>query len=232
MHTDLHECVGHASGKLAEGTDPNALKNYASSLEEARADLFALYYMMDKKIIELGLLPNEDAAKAAYDTYIRNGLLTQIVRIKPGKDIEEAHMSNRAAICHWVYEKGKAENVVEIFRRDGKTYVRINDYQKLRQLFGEMLREIQRIKSEGDFEAGKRLIEEYGVKVDPRLHAEILERYEKLKLAPYSGFINPILSPVYGKDSTITDVTVEYTNDYLGQMLYYGLNYSFLKVKN
>ncbi len=232
LHTDLHECVGHASGKLAEGTDPNALKNYASSLEEARADLFALYYIMDKKILELGLLPDEDAAKAAYDAYIRNGLLTQIVRIKPGKDIEEAHMRNRAAICHWVYEKGKAENVIEFFRRDGKTYVKINDYQKLRNLFGEMLREIQRIKSEGDFEAGKRLIEEYGVKVDPRLHTEILERYEKLKLAPYSGFINPILSPVYGKDSTITDVNIEYTNDYLGQMLYYGLNYSYLKVKN
>ena len=228
LHTDLHECVGHASGKLAEGTDPNALKNYASPLEEARADLFALYFMMDKKLLDLGLLPVEDAAKASYDAYLRNGLLTQIVRIKPGKDIEEAHMRNRSAISHWVYEKGRKENVVEIFRKDNKSYIGINDYLKLRNLFGDLLKEIQRIKSEGDYEAGKNLIENYGVKVDPDLHAEILERYKKLNLAPYTGFVNPILLPVYNTNGEITDVVFEYVDDYLGQMLEYGRKYSFL----
>ena len=228
LHTDLHECVGHASGKLAEGTDPNALKNYASPLEEARADLFALYFMMDKKLLDLGLLPVEDAAKASYDAYLRNGLLTQIVRIKPGKDIEEAHMRNRSAISHWVYEKGRKENVVEIFRKDNKSYVGINDYLKLRNLFGDLLKEIQRIKSEGDYEAGKNLIENYGVKVDQDLHAEILERYKKLNLAPYTGFVNPILLPVYNTNGEITDVVLEYVDDYLGQMLEYGRKYSFL----
>jgi dipeptidyl-peptidase-3 len=232
LHTDLHECVGHASGKLADGTDPNALKNYASALEEARADLFALYYMMDKKIIELGLLPNEDAAKASYDAYMRNGLLTQVVRIKTGKDIEEAHMRNRSAICHWVHEKGKAENVVGFVKRDGKTFVKINDYKKLRSLFGVLLKEIQRVKSEGDFESGKNIIEDYGVKIDPLLHVEILERYSKLNLAPYTGFVNPILIPVYDSNGSIIDITVEYTDDFLGQMLYYGKNYSFLPVNN
>jgi dipeptidyl-peptidase III len=228
LHTDLHECVGHASGKLAEGTDPNALKNYASALEEARADLFALYYMMDKKIINLGLLPNEDAGKASYDAFLRNGLLTQVVRIKPGKDIEEAHMRDRSAISHWVYEKGKGENVVEYIKQNNKSYVKINDYQKLRSLFGELLKEIQRIKSEGDFEAGKKLIEDFGVKIDPQLHAEILDRYSKLNLAPYTGFVNPELIPVYNSNGEITDVTVKYINDYLSQMMYYGKNYSFL----
>ena len=228
LYTDLHECVGHASGKLAEGTDPNALKNYSSSLEEARADLFALYYIMDKKLIELGLVPGRDAAKASYDTYLRNGLLTQIVRIKPGKEIEEAHMRNRSAISHWVYEKGKRENVVEIFRNEGKSYIRINDYERLRHLFGKMLREIQRIKSEGDYEEGKKLIENYGVKVDPDLHSEILERYEKLNLAPYTGFVNPELIPVFNNAGEITNIEVEYVNDFLGQMLEYGRNYSFL----
>ena len=228
LHTDLHECVGHASGKLAPGTDPNALKNYASSLEEARADLFALYFIMDKKILELGLLPDEDAAKASYDTYLRNGLLTQVVRIKPGKDIEEAHMRNRSAIAHWVYEKGRPENIVELIRKEEKSYVRINDYLKLRNLFGELLREIQRVKSEGDYETGKRLIENFGVKVDPDLHAEILERYKKLNLAPYTGFVNPKLIPVYNEEGEMTDVEVEYVNDYLGQMLEYGMNFSFL----
>jgi dipeptidyl-peptidase III len=232
LHTDLHECIGHASGKLAEGTDPKALKNYSSALEEARADLFALYYIMDKKIIELGLLPNEIAARASYDTYVRNGLLTQIVRIKPGKDIEEAHMRNRAAICHWVFEKGKAENVVEIFKRDGKSFVRINDYKKLRILFGKLLKEIQRIKSQGDFESGKMMIETYGVKIDPELHSEILARYSKLNLAPYTGFVNPELSPVYDANGSITDVLVEYTDDFLGQMLHYGKKYSFLPVNS
>ena len=228
LHTDLHECVGHASGKLAEGTDPNALKNYASPLEEARADLFALYFMMDKKLLDLGLLPVEDAAKASYDAYLRNGLLTQIVRIKPGKDIEEAHMRNRSAISHWVFEKGRKENVVEIYRKDNKSYVGINDYLRLRNLFGDLLKEIQRIKSEGDYEAGKNLIENYGVKVDPDLHAEILERYKKLNLAPYTGFVNPILLPDYNTNGDITDVIVQYPTDYLEQMLDYGRNYSFL----
>ncbi len=232
LHTDLHECVGHASGKLAEGTNPNALKNYYSPLEEARADLFALYYLRDKKMTELGLLPDEEASKAAFDSYLRNGLLTQIVRIKPGRDIEEAHMRNRSAISHWVYEKGKDDNVVEFLKRDGKTYVKINDYDKLRNLFGELLKEIQRIKSEGDFEAGKKLIEDYGVRVDPDLHAEILARYEKLNLAPYTGFINPMLTPVLNTGNEISDVKVEYVDDYLSQMMYYGRNYSFLPVNN
>jgi dipeptidyl-peptidase-3 len=228
LHTDLHECVGHASGKLADGTDPNALKSYASALEEARADLFALYYMMDNKIIELGLLPGEDSAKESYDTYLRNGLLTQLARIKPGKNIEEAHMRNRSAICHWVYAKGQAGKVIEMLKHDGKTYVRINDYSRLRQLFGELLREIQRIKSEGDYEAGKNIIEDYGVRVDPILHSEILTRYEKLNLAPYTGFVNPDLIPEYDINGAITDIKVEYVSDYLGQMMEYGREYSFL----
>lgn len=229
LHTDLHECVGHASGKLADGTDPNALKNYASPLEEARADLFALYFMMDKKITDLKLLPSGDAAKAEYDNYIRNGLMTQLVRIKPGKDIEQAHMRGRAMISHWAFEKGKQENVIEMFSREGKTYVKINDYKKLQALFGELLKEIQRIKSEGDFEGGKNLIESYGVKVDQALHAELLGRYEKLNLAPYTGFINPMLIPLYNEKGEITDVTVEYLTDYVSQMMYYGKNYAFLK---
>jgi dipeptidyl-peptidase-3 len=228
LHTDLHECVGHASGKLAAGTDPNALKNYASALEEARADLFALYYITDEKIPELGLLPCEDAAKASYDTYLRNGLLTQLVRVKPGKNIEEAHMRNRSAICHWVYAKGYEGKVIEVLKRDDKTYVRINDYLKLRQLFGDLLKEIQRIKSEGDYEAGKNLIEDYGVKFDHVLHAEILSRYEKLNLAPYTGFVNPRLIPEYDVNCAITDIKVEYVSDYLGQMMEYGREYSFL----
>jgi dipeptidyl-peptidase-3 len=228
LHTDLHECVGHASGKLADGTDPNALKNYASPLEEARADLFALYYMMDRKVVELGLLPDEEAAMALYDAYLRNGLLTQIVRIKPGKDIEEAHMRNRAAISRWVYDRGRKENVVVSFKEKNKSFIKINDYYKLRILFGELLREVQRIKSEGDYKAGKILIESYGVKVDPVLHAEILDRYEKLKLAPYTGFVNPKLIPEYNINGEIANVKVEYVNDYLGQMLDYGREYSFL----
>jgi dipeptidyl-peptidase III len=228
LQTDLHECVGHASGKLREGTDPSALKNYASSLEEARADLFALYYMMDKKILELGLLPSVDAAKAEYDGFIRNGLMTQLVRIKPGKEIEEAHMRDRSAISHWVYEKGKPDNVIEMFQKDGRSYVKINDYKKLQILFGELLMEIQRIKSEGDFESGKNIIENYGVKVDATLHNELLARYAKLNLAPYTGFINPRLIPVVDANGEITDVKVEYTNDYLGQMMEYGKKYSFL----
>ena len=232
LETDLHECVGHASGKLAEGTDPNALKNYASTLEEARADLFALYFMMDKKIIDLGLLPDSDAAKAGYDSFVRNGLLTQLVRILPGNVIEEAHMRDRSLISHWVYEKGKAENVIDIIKHTGKTYVKINDYQKLKVLFGELLKEIQRIKSEGDYEAGKRLVEDYGIKIHNRLHTEILERYAMLNLAPYTGFVNPELVPLYNPDGEIIDITVKYTDDYLGQMMNYGKNYSFLTVKS
>ncbi len=228
IHTDLHECVGHASGRLAEGTDPNALKNYASALEEARADLFALYYIMDERVLELGLLPDADAAKASYDVYIRNGLLTQLVRIKPGKDIEEAHMRCRSAISHWTYQMGRVEKVIELFRQGNKTFVRINDYKKLRVLFGSMLMEIQRIKSEGDFESGKRIIEDFGVKVDGALNEEILTRYAKLNLAPYTGFVNPELVPVYDSNGGITDVTVEYTDDYLEQMMDYGRNFSFL----
>ncbi len=230
LHTDMHECIGHASGKLAPGTDPNALKNYASPLEEMRADLFALYFMMDPKMIETGLMPSDEPAKALYDNYIRNGLITQIVRIKPGKDIEQAHMRCRSAIAHWVFEKGKAENVMETVKRDDKTYIRINDYMKLRTLFGEMLREVQRIKSEGDFEAGRSMIENYGVKIDQDLHKEILARYEKLNLAPYSGFVNPVMTAVSDAQGNITDVKIEYCSDYLGQMMEYGKKYSFLPV--
>ena len=228
LHTDLHECVGHASGKLAEGTDPNALKNYASPLEEARAELFALYYLTDPKLVELGLFPDSEAGKAAYDGYIRNGLLTQLVRIQPGKQIEQAHMRARSVISQWAYEKGKPDNIIEIVKKDGKTYARINDYGRLRDLFGQLLREIQRIKSEGDFEAGKALVENYGVKVDPVIHNEMLERYNKLNLAPYTGFINPLLIPVTDGNGNIIDVKVEYKDDYLEQMLYYGRNYSYL----
>ena len=228
LHTDLHECVGHASGKLAPGTDPNSLKSYASALEEARADLFALYYIADKKLIDLGLIPDFDAVRSSYDTYIRNGLLTQNVRIQPGKNIEEAHMRNRAAICQWVFNKGKNNNVISLFRNNGKTYVKINDYEKLRLLFGDLLKEIQRIKSEGDYDAGKNLIESFGVKIDQELHNEILDRYKRLNLAPYTGFVNPELIPVYNSDGNITDIKVRYVDDYLGQMLEYGRNYSFL----
>lgn len=228
LHTDMHECIGHASGKLAPGTDPNALKNYASPLEEMRADLFALYFMMDPKMTEIGLVPSDEPAMALYDNYIRNGFLTQIVRIQPGKDIEQAHMRCRSSIAHWVYEKGKADNVIEVLKRDGKTYIRINDYRKLRSLFGEMLKEVQRIKSEGDLAAGKNMIENYGVKIDQDLHKEILARYAGLNLAPYSGFVNPVMTPVTDTNGKITDVKIEYCSDFLGQMMEYGKNYSFL----
>ena len=230
LHTDLHECVGHASGKLAEGTDPAALKSYASTLEEARADLFALYYMMDRKILKLDLLPSIKAAYAEYDTYIRNGLMTQLVRINPGKQIEQAHMRGRALISRWAYEMGIKDNVIEFFLKDNKTYVRINDYKKLQSLFGTLLKEIQRIKSEGDYEAGMKLVESYGIKVDPTLHEELLERYAKLKLAPYTGFVNPKLVPEYNDSGEITEIRVEYPANYISQMLYYGKNYSFLPI--
>jgi len=228
LHTDMHECIGHASGKLAPGTDPNALRNYASPLEEMRADLFALYFMMDPKMTEIGLVPSDEPARTQYDSYIRNGFLTQIVRIQPGKDIEQAHMRCRSSIAHWVYEKGKAGNVIEVVKRDGKTFVRINDYQKLRTLFGEMLMEVQRIKSEGDFAAGRNMIENFGVKIDSELHSEILSRYAGLNLAPYSGFVNPVMTPVTDSNGKITDVKIEYCSDFLGQMMEYGKEYSFL----
>ena len=226
LHTDLHEVLGHASGQLLPGVSPEALKNYHSPIEEARADLFALYYLMDDKMVELGLLPNLDAKKANYDIGIRNGLMTQLTRIQPGKTIEQAHMRSRALVSHWVYEKGKPENVISKEIKGGKTYFVINDHQKLRQLYGELLAEVQRITSEGDYEAARDLVETYGVQVDQELHKEVLERYSKLKLAPYGGFINPAYTPVI-KNGKIVDVKVEYPNDYVKQMLRYGKDYSF-----
>jgi len=227
LHTDLHEVLGHASGQLLTGVSPEALKNYHSPIEEARADLFALYYLMDEKMVELGLLPNLDAAKANYDSNIRNGLMTQLTRIQPGKTIEQAHMRCRALVSHWVYEKGKPENVISKEVKEGKTYFVINDHQKLRQLYGKLLVEVQRITSEGDYEAARNLVETYGVQVDQELHKEVLERYSKLKLAPYGGFINPIYTPVI-KNGKIEDVKIAYPDDYVKQMLRYGKEYSFL----
>jgi len=228
LHTDLHEVLGHGSGQLLPGVEYESLKNYHSPVEEARADLFALYYLMDDKMVELGLLPNLEAAKADYDANIRNGLMTQLTRIQPGKTIEQAHMRARALIAQWVYEKGKPENVITKEIKDGKTFFVINDYQKLRQLYGELLAEVQRITSEGDYEAARDLVENYGVQVDPELHEEVLERYNKLNLAPYGGFINPIYTPV--KDNgEITDIQIAYPADYVEQMLRYGRDYSFLE---
>lgn len=228
LHTDLHECLGHGSGRLLPGVDPDALKAHGSTLEEARADLFALYYLADPKLIELGLLDNPDAYKASYYKYILNGLMTQLMRIEPGKDVEEAHMRNRQLIAAWVYEKGKADNVIEMVKRDGKTYIKINDYAKLRDLFGQLLAEVQRIKSEGDYEAGRNLVETYAVKVDPELHKEVLERYATLDIAPYKGFVNPVYTPETDKDGNITDVTVTYGEDYLPQVLRYSEQYRTL----
>lgn len=232
LHTDLHECLGHGSGKLLPGIDPDALKAYGSTIEEARADLFGLYYLPDDKLVELGLTPNKEAFKAAYYTYMMNGLMTQLVRIAPGDSIEEAHMRNRQLIAKWAFEKGAADKVVELVKQNGKTYVLINDYYKLRDLFGELLAEIQRIKSEGDFTAARSLVEDYAVKVDPVLHAEILERYKKLNLAPYKGFINPVYEAVTDKDGNITDVKLSYEEGYAGQMLRYGKDYSNLPSQN
>lgn len=229
LHTDLHECLGHASGRLLPGVDPDALKAHGSTLEEARADLFALYYLADPKLLELGLLDNPDAYKAEYYKYILNGLMTQLMRIEPGKDVEEAHMRNRQLISAWVYEKGKPDNVIEMVKRDGKTFIKINDYAKLRELFGQLLGEVQRIKSEGDYRAGRDLVENYGVKVDPALHKEVLERYAKLNIAPYKGFVNPVYTPVTDKDGNITDVTISYDEDYLPQVLRYSKQYRTLK---
>jgi dipeptidyl-peptidase-3 len=227
IHTDMHEVLGHGSGQLLPGVGPEALKNYHSPIEESRGDLFALYYMMDEKLLELGLLPHPDAAKAEYDANIRNGLMTQLTRIEPGKTIEQAHMRGRAMVSHWVYEKGKAENVISREVKDGKTYFVINDYQKLRQLYGRLLAEVQRITSEGDYEGARNLIETYGVQVDQELHKEVLGRYAKLNLAPYSGFVNPIYTPVI-ENGRLVDVKISYTEGYVEQMLRYGKAYSFL----
>ena len=228
LHTDLHECLGHGSGKLLPGVDPDALKAYGSTIEEARADLFGLYYVADPKLVELGLTPDGEAYKAEYYTYLMNGLMTQLVRIEPGNNVEEAHMRNRQLIARWVFEKGAADKVVEMVKKDGKTYVVVNNYEKLRELFGELLAEIQRIKSTGDYEAARELVETYAVKVDPVLHKEILERYKKLNLAPYKGFINPKYEAVTDADGKILDVKVTYDEDYPEQMLRYSKDYSVL----
>ena len=228
LHTDLHECVGHGSGKLLPGVDADALKAYGSTIEEARADLFGLYYLADAKLVELGLVPDAEAFKAEYYSYMMNGLMTQLVRIEPGRTVEEAHMRNRQLIARWVWEQGREANVVEIVVREGKTYVRINDYVQLRTLFGKLLAEVQRIKSEGDYEAARRLVEDYGVQVDPKLHAEILQRYERLHLAPYKGFINPVYTLQTDAEGNVTDVQVTYTEGYAEQMLRYSREYSNL----
>jgi len=233
LHTDMHECIGHASGQINAGiaTPDKTLKNYASTLEEARADLVGLYYVVDQKLIDLGVSPSKEVGMAGYDNFMMNGLMTQLTRLKPGEQLEEAHMRNRQTIARWAYEKGKKDNVVEFVKNNGKTYVRINDYNKLRDLFGQLLKEIQRIKSEGDYTAGKNLVENYGVKVDPVLHKEILERYAKLNVKPYRGFIQPHLVAVMDGDK-ITDVKVEYPKSFFTQMMEYGKNYAFLPVHN
>ena len=233
LHTDMHEVIGHASGQInpGVGTTDQTLKNYASTLEEARADLVALYFAIDPKLVDIGVMPTIDVGKAEYDKYITNGLMTQLYRIKPGQQLEEAHMRNRQLVAGWAFEKGQADKVIERLTRDGKTYFRINDYAKLRGLFGQLLREIQRIKSEGDFEAGKNLVETYGVKVDQALLAEVHRRYAPLNIAPFMGFIQPRLVPVR-KGDDIVDVKIEYPTDFLGQMLDYGRHYAFLPVRN
>jgi len=230
LHTDLHECVGHGSGKLLPGVDPDALKAYGSTIEEARADLFGLYYLPDEKLVELGLTPDKEAYKAEYYAYMMNGLLTQMVRIEPGCDLEEAHMRNRQLIARWALENGKSMNVVELVKKEGKTYVKINDYLQLRGLFAVLLSEIQRIKSEGDYEAARALVEKYAVKLDATLHEEILNRYRSLHLAPYKGFINPVYLPQYDAEGRIVDVKLDYTEGYIEQMLRYGRDYSNLTI--
>lgn len=230
LHTDLHECLGHGSGQLLPDTDPDALKAYASTLEEARADLFGLYYLADPKMQELGLVPDGEAFKAEYYKYMMNGLLTQLVRIEEGKDVEEAHMRNRQLIARWVFEQGAADKVVELKKREGKTFVVINDYQQLRALFGKLLAEVQRIKSEGDYEAGRSLVENYGVKIDPVLHHEIRERYVRLHLSPYKGFVNPVMREVKDDSGHVTDITLDYTEGYAEQMLRYSRDYSYLSL--
>lgn len=230
LHTDLHECVGHGSGKLLPGVDPDALKAYGSTIEEARADLFGLYYLPDEKLVELGLTPDKEAYKAEYYAYMMNGLLTQMVRIEPGCDLEEAHMRNRQLIARWALENGKSKNVVELVKKEGKTYVKINDYFQLRGLFAALLSEIQRIKSEGDYEAARALVEKYAVKLDATLHEEILNRYRSLHLAPYKGFVNPVYLPQYDAEGRIVDVKLDYTEGYIEQMLRYGRDYSNLTI--
>lgn len=230
LHTDLHECVGHGSGKLLPGVDPDALKAYGSTIEEARADLFGLYYLPDEKLVELGLTPDKEAYKAEYYAYMMNGLLTQMVRIEPGCDLEEAHMRNRQLIARWALENGKSKNVVELVKKEGKTYVKINDYLQLRGLFAALLSEIQRIKSEGDYEAARALVEKYAVKLDATLHEEILNRYRSLHLAPYKGFVNPVYCPQYDAEGRIVDVKLDYTEGYTEQMLRYGRDYSNLTI--
>lgn len=228
LHVDLHECLGHGSGQLLPGVSSEALKNYSSALEETRADLFALYYTMDAKMVELGIMPSLDVAKAEYVSYIRNGLMLQLNRIEYGKNIEQAHMRNRQLIAAWCFEKGKAENVIERVEKEGKTYFVVNDFEKLRALFGELLKEVQRIKSEGDYEAGKALVETYAVKVDTALHKEVLDRFKDLKLAPYSGFVNPEFELIE-ENGVIRDVKIKYVEDFATQMLDYSTNYSVLK---
>jgi dipeptidyl-peptidase-3 len=230
LHTDLHECLGHGSGIILPGVDPDGLKAYSSTLEEARADLFALYYLADAKLVELGLVPDAEAYKAEYYRYIMNGLMTQLVRIEAGKNVEEAHMRNRQLIARWVYEKGKSDNgdVIELKKRDGRTCVVINDYSRLRSLFGQLLAEVQRIKSEGDFEAGRQLVESYGVKVDQDLHAEVRTRYAELHLAPYKGFVNPVMKEVKNHRGEVENILLDYTEGYTEQMLRYSATYSFL----
>ena len=233
LHTDLHEVIGHASGQIKPGvgTPKQTLKNYASVIEEARADLVALYYAIDQKLVDIGVMPSIEVGKAEYNKYIRNGLMLQLNRIEFGENIEQAHMRNRQLVSKWVYEKGKNENVIERKIKEDKTYFVINDYQKLRQLFGVLLRDVQRITSEGDYEAAKKLVETYGVEVDKELHKEVKERYARLNIAPYKGFINPVLKPIYNGEK-IVDVKIEYPEDFVEQMLYYDENYSFLPVKN
>ena len=231
LHTDLHECLGHGSGKLLPGVDPDAMKAYGSTIEEARADLFALYYLADPKLVELGIFSDPDTYKAEYYKYLMNGLMTQLYRIEPGKNVEEAHMRNRKLISEWCLKMGKKEKVVELVKRKGKTYVKVNDYQKLRDLFGKLLAEIQRIKSEGDYEAGRALVENYGVVIDKKLHQEVLDRYANLDIAPYKGFVNPIYNVVKDANGNITNITVSYGENYIDQMLRYSRDYSPLTNK-
>lgn len=233
LHTDMHEVIGHASGKIEEGvgTPNETLKNYADTLEEARSDLVSLYYARDPKLVEIGVMPSGEVGRVMYDNYIRNGLLWQLRRLKPGENLEQAHMRNRQMVSKWVYEQGREQNVIERVDEDGKTYFVIRDYEALRELFGQLLREIQRIKSQGDLEAGRDLVETYGVRVDPELHAQVLERFEKLDIAPYSGFINPRLVPVM-EGEEIVEVEIEFPDDFTEQMLYYGKEYSLLPTYN
>lgn len=234
LHTDLHEVIGHASGQIESGigTPKETLRSYASTLEEARADLVALYYLLDQKLVEIGVMPSLEVGKARYQSYIRNGLLIQLARLKPGENLEQAHMRNRQMICRWVYEKGTGDNIIERKMKEGATYFVINDYEGLRKLFGKLLREVQWIKSKGDYEAGKKLVEEFGVSVDRDLHSEVRDRYAKLRRAPYSGFINPRLVPITSGQGDIVDVRIEYPKDFTAQMMEYAQHYSFLPTYN